>query len=267
MKGMPMCISKSVGRDGVNNKDDIKTVQILLNLNIDKPIPLRPLAEDGLIGSQTIGAIEEFQRRAVHMATPDGRVDLSGTTLERLREGLPNGFSEALLRGIMIHATPANITRYCNALSQKMTENGINTPLRMAHFLAQIAHESGELRYSEEIASGEAYEGRADLGNTQLGDGKRFKGRGLIQLTGRSNYQRYGKARGRDYTTDNTAKLLATEPNITVDVSCWFWMEHDLNIPADADDVMAVTRTINGGYNGLEDRKAKLARTKFFLVR
>lgn len=262
-----MCISKSVGRNGVNNKDDVKTVQILLNLNIDKLIPLRSLAEDGLIGSQTIGAIEEFQRRVVRMARPDGRIDPDGATLERLREGLSNGFSEALLRGIMIHAASANITRYCNALSQQMTENGIDTPLRMAHFLAQIAHESGELRYSEEIASGEAYEGRADLGNTQLGDGKRFKGRGLIQLTGRSNYQKYSKARGRDYTTDDTAKLLATDPNIAVDVSCWFWMEHDLNIPADADDVRAVTRAINGGYNGLEDRKAKLARAKFFLVR
>jgi putative chitinase len=267
MKGMPMCISKSVGRNGVNDNDDVKTVQILLNLNIDKLIPLPPLAEDGLIGSQTIGAIEEFQRRVVRMAAPEGLVDPGSTTLQRLQQGVANQFSEALLHGIMIHATPANITRYCNALRQKMTENGINTPLRMAHFLAQIAHESGELRYSEEIASGEAYEGRADLGNTQPGDGKRFKGRGLIQLTGRSNYQKYGKARGRDYTTDNTAKLLATDPNIAVDVSCWYWMEHDLNIPADADDVRAVTRTINGGYNGLEDRQAKLARAKFFLVR
>ena len=262
-----MCISRAVGRNGVNSKDDVRTVQILLNLNIDKIIPFRSLAEDGLIGSHTISAIEEFQRRVVRMAQPDGRIDPGGMTLERLRQGLPSVFSEAKLHGIMIHATAANITKYYNALNQKMAENGINTPLRQAHFLAQIAHESGELRYSEEIASGEAYEGRADLGNTQPGDGKRFKGRGLIQLTGRSNYKRYGDARGKDYTTDDTAKLLAIEPNTGVDVSCWFWTEHDLNTLADADNVMEVTKRINGGYNGLEDRKAKLARAKFFLVR
>ncbi len=68
-----------------------------------------------------------------------------------------------------------------------MNENGINTPLRRVHFFAQIGHESKELIYSEEIASGRAYEGRFDLGNTQPGDGVRFKGRGLIQITGRAN--------------------------------------------------------------------------------
>ena len=108
-----MCISRAVGRNGVNSKDDVRTVQILLNLNIDKIIPFRPLAEDGLIGSHTISAIEEFQRRVVRMAQPDGRIDSGrGTTLERLRQGLPSVFSEAKLHGIMIHATAANITKY-----------------------------------------------------------------------------------------------------------------------------------------------------------
>lgn len=166
----------------------------------------------------------------------------------------------------MIHASHFNLKRYSNALSAKMLENGINTPLRMAHFLAQIAHESAELRYSEEVASGDAYEGRADLGNCEPGDGKRFKGRGLIQLTGRSNYKCYGKARGKDYTAVQNAKLLATDPYTAVDVSCWFWIENQLNALADKDDVMALTKRINGGYNGLEDRKAKLARAKFFLM-
>jgi len=178
-----------------------------------------------------------------------------------------NASNDGSLDSVKRSYPKAKIVKYNDALNVKMLENDINSPLRMAHFLAQIAHESAELRYSEEIASGEAYEGRADLGNTQPGDGKRFKGRGLIQLTGRSNYKRYGKARGRDFTTDETARLLATDPDLAVDVSCWFWVKHDLNALADADDVMAITKKINGGYNGLPDRKAKLARAKFFLLR
>ena len=77
-----------------------------------------------------------------------------------------------------------------------MNEGSINTCARKAAFLAQIAHESGELIYMEELASGAAYEGRKDLGNTQKGDGKRFKGRGPIQMTGRANYRAGGKVLG-----------------------------------------------------------------------
>ena len=123
------------------------------------------------------------------------------------------------------------------------------------------------MRFSEEIASGAEYEGRVDLGNTQPGDGVRFKGRGLIQLTGRANYTKYGKARHRDFTTGDNPKLIATRPALAVDVACWFWKQHKLNALADRDDVTAVTQVINGGLNGLADREAKLARAKFFLVR
>jgi putative chitinase len=165
----------------------------------------------------------------------------------------------------MINASARRVALYFAPITTKMAECGIDTPLRQAHFLAQLAHESGQLVYTEEIASGEAYEGRLDLGNTQPGDGKRFKGRGLIQLTGRANYTRYGKSVGKDFTTDEAAQTIATDPSLAVDVSCWFWTERRLNAIADNDDVRAVTRVINGGYNGLTDRKAKLARAKFFL--
>lgn len=262
-----MCIARSVGRGGVNRRDDGKTVQILLNLNLGKLIPLAELDEDGAIGDKTVFAIEEFQRRVVEMPVADGRVDPNGATLMKLKEGMPPGFLDAKLRGIMIHATRANISRYALALRTSMQVNQVNTWLRMTHFLAQIAHESDDLRYSEEIASGEDYEGRADLGNTQPGDGKRFKGRGLIQLTGRSNYEKYGTARGKDYTTDGGAKLLSTDAPVAVDVSLWFWTEHNLNALADQDNLAAITRAINGGYNGLEDRRARLERAKCFLVR
>lgn len=262
-----MCISQPVGRNATANRDNTTTVQVLLNLNLDKLIGIPPLSEDGIVGPATIGAIEEFQRSVLGLQTPDGRVDPKGLTLRKLREGMAIGFTERHLRGIMIHATPANIAKFFPGLQQNMAANGIDQPLRQAHFLAQIAHESAELRYSEEIASGAAYEGRVDLGNTEPGDGVRFKGRGLIQLTGRANYTKYGTARHRDFTTGDNAKMIATDPALAVDVACWFWMEHGLNALADKDDVIRVTRVINGGLNGLTDRQSKLVRAKFFLVR
>jgi len=140
---------------------------------------------------------------------------------------------------------------------------GITTPLRMAHFVAQIAHESGSFLYAEEIADGSAYEGRADLGNTEPGDGRRYKGRGLIQLTGRANYADYSRDSGIDYVA--RPELVASDPFAAVDVACWYWNKRRINALADADDVKAVTKAINGGYNGLDDRMAYLARAKAVL--
>jgi putative chitinase len=261
-----MCILHAVGRNAPNNRDDGKTLQILLNLNLGKLPGLRPLVEDGVVGPSTIAAIIEFQRLVVGMKKPDGLVDSKGLTLRTLRHGMAAGFTERHLRGIMIHATHANATKYFPGLN-RMAGAGIDRPLPQAHFLAQVAHESGELRYSEEIAGGSAYEGRVDLGNTHPGDGIRFKGRGLIHLTGRSNYTKYGHARKRDFTSGDHPKLIATDPQLAVDVAFWFWMQHRLNTLADADDVIGVTQAINGGLNGLADRKAKLLRAKCFLVR
>jgi putative chitinase len=260
-----MCIGQSVGNNGHNSIDDVKTVQILLNFHLEKQPGRSLLKEDGIAGTSTLAAIEEFQHRVVGMKKPDGRVDPGGTTLRTLHHEIPNAFTKRRLHGIMIHATDANISKYFPGL-EKMSAKGIDKPLRQAHFLAQLAHESGELRYAEEIADGSAYEGRADLGNTQPGDGKRFKGRGLIQLTGRANYTKYGAARQRDFTTGDNPKLIAGDADLAVDVAFWFWMGHGLNALADKDDVVGVTRVINGGTNGLPDRKAKLARAKCFLV-
>ena len=131
----------------------------------------------------------------------------------------------------------------------------LDNSLRLIHFLAQLAHESGNFRYMEEIASGAAYEGRKDLGNTQAGDGKRFKGRGPIQLTGRANYRRYGQQLGIDFE-DNPA--IVAIPSVGLLVACKFWVVNGLNELADKDDVLTITKRINGGTNGLADRKAKL---------
>lgn len=135
----------------------------------------------------------------------------------------------------------------------------INTPLRMAHFLAQCAHESGNWKYTEEIASGKAYEGRKDLGNTQPGDGVRYKGRGYIQLTGRVNYVAFRKFIPEDCVAN---------PEIVADKypllsAAWYWTKArpKLNSVCDAgsspDVVKRVTRLVNGGYNGLQDRQNK----------
>ena len=134
----------------------------------------------------------------------------------------------------------------------EMPLHHIDNAFRVASYLAQIGHESGCLRYVEEIADGSYYEGRKDLGNVQKGDGRRFKGRGLIQITGRSNYARCAEALGIDCL--HHPQMLC-RPEWAVKSSMWYWDEHDLNSYADKDDLRGQTRVINGGYNGYEDRK------------
>lgn len=144
------------------------------------------------------------------------------------------------------------------ALEQACIRFGINTPLRVAHFLAQVAHESMTGRYMEEIASGRAYEGRKDLGNVMTGDGTRFKGRGLIQLTGRTNYGAYSQALYGDDRALRDPGMVAKLPDAAL-AAGWFWQSKNLNRFADADDVTTVTKRVNGGLNGFDDRKTKLA--------
>ena len=128
-----------------------------------------------------------------------------------------------------------------------ISENGI----REAAFLAQIAHESGELRYVEELATGEAYEGRDDLGNLYTGDGIKYKGRGLIQLTGRANYEACGEALGLDLIA---CPELLEEPDNACRSAAWFWQTHGCNELADSPDFLKITKVINGGTNGWHDR-------------
>ena len=141
----------------------------------------------------------------------------------------------------------------------------VTTSLRVVHFLAQLAHESDGFCAIEEYASGAAYEGRADLGNTQAGDGKRFKGRSLIQLTGRANYRTFTswmRERLPD-APDFEAKpeLVATWPWAAWAVF-YCWSTRSLNYLADKDDLIAITKKVNGGTNGLSDRAAYLAKAK-----
>jgi putative chitinase len=163
------------------------------------------------------------------------------------------------LKKIYIYATSANLDLYTDLLSTQMESAGIDTPLRKAAFLAQIGHESGQLRYVEELESGKAYEGRKDLGNTEVGDGVRFKGRGLIQITGRANYTAIAKDLGIN-CVDYPEVL--EEPENAVAVSIWFWNKKRLNTFADIPDFEKITRIINGGLNGYADRLALYEKAK-----
>ena len=161
-----------------------------------------------------------------------------------------------------IHAIAGNQrftdTDYQDLISALERFKIANLP-EIAHFLAQICHESGGFRWREELASGAAYEGRRDLGNTQPGDGRRFKGGGWLQTTGRYNYERLAEFVGdprivREGTTYVAKKYPST-------AAAFWWadnrMSEYLNVPR---TVEQVTKRVNGGYNGLADRKKYYAR-------
>lgn len=144
-------------------------------------------------------------------------------------------------------------------LSLAMERYAIDSPLRQAAFLAQVGHESGRLRYVREIwnpkqcAWQAKYEGRHDLGNTQPGDGERFKGRGLIQITGRANYRDCGAALELDL--EASPELLEVPEHAALSAA-WYWDTRHLNALADSEAIREITRRINGGFNGLDDRMA-----------
>ncbi|MFV0419826.1 MAG: glycoside hydrolase family 19 protein [Dysgonomonas sp.] len=138
--------------------------------------------------------------------------------------------TEDQLKQIYPSSTKQNRDKYLPYLNKYMDEYEINNADRIAAFLAQIGHESGQLKYSEEIASGDAYEGRKDLGNIYPGDGKKYKGRGLIQITGRSNYQQISRAFGVDFISNPE---LLSNPEFAVKSACWWWYNRKLNTLAD----------------------------------
>lgn len=163
----------------------------------------------------------------------------------------------ALLKIIMPHSGKrADI--YAKPLSEACARYEINTPARVAAFLAQIAHESGGLLYVKELASGKAYDTgtiATRLGNTldADGDGQKYKGRGLIQITGKANYRNCSAALFGDDRLLHTPELLE-QPADAAMSAAWFWYSRRLNALADAGDFRKITLRINGGYNGLEDR-------------
>lgn len=164
------------------------------------------------------------------------------------------------LRQIMPRITQKDLDAYLAPLNAAMFMYEINTPARMRAFLAQLAHESGQLRYKEELASGEDYDtGKKaqSLGNTPEadGDGQKYKGRGPIQITGLNNYKAVSKALGYDFVKDPEA---LEKPGAGSFAAAWFWASRQLNTFADSEtpeSFKMITRRINGGLNGYEDRK------------
>lgn len=182
---------------------------------------------------------------------------------------------------------------YIDALNKVLPENDINTPLRVCHFLAQIIHESGHFRYNsenlnystsalktvfkkyfptDELANQYArqpekianrvYANRMGNGNEESGDGWKYRGRGLIQLTGKNNYTACKDEMKIDIVKNPDLLLV---PEYALKSACWFWNKNNLNQYADKDDINSITKKVNGGLNGIESRKENLDRAKKIL--
>ncbi|MEM0962034.1 MAG: chitinase [Bacteroidota bacterium] len=231
----------------------------------------RAIVADGWYGTQSKQATERIQGRDGFVS--DGVVRPSLWVWMEYLGGGPRpspgrGMSLGQLVSIVGQRRATEAQRHLEGLNGAMSTYDIDTPLRRAHFLAQVAHESGGLRWTEELASGDAYEGRDDLGNTQPGDGRRFKGRGLIQLTGRFNYRQYTTHHRQNGGRENfeSRPTQVAEPPFASDVAGWFWDTRNINALADTDDIEAVTRRVNGGLRGIDERRRYLSLAKTALM-
>jgi len=238
---------------------------------------------------------------ANHLSNPNNisvgqELDLPG--LEDENPGLKVNAGQVLsatqMKTIVPGIDEARISRYLNAINSELPKNDISTPLRAAHFIAQVAHESGGFRYNKENLNYSAqalrsvfgkyfktnedaknfarqpekianrvYANRIGNGDEQSGEGWKYRGRGLIQLTGKENYSKCGADLNLDLL--NNPDLVSDDPDISLAAACWYWNSRNLNKYADQDDVVEVTRRINGGTKGLDDRKAYLGRAKQIL--
>lgn len=194
---------------------------------------------------------------------------------------------------IMPTATPELVAKYCEPLNTMMALSEINTPLRVAHFLAQCGEETGDMHAVEEnlnystarlmqvwphlysradlvaayahqpvkIAN-RSYGNRMGNGNEESGDGWKFRGRGFIQLTGHDNYLAYAKARNCVQLVMSNPDVIVSDPDRTVDTACFYWHKAGCNALSDTDDIVAVTKRVNGGLLNLDKRQAHLTAAK-----
>jgi putative chitinase len=179
--------------------------------------------------------------------------------------------TEALLYAIYPYADIDRVRTFLPWLNMAMAAAEIVTPQRQAAFLAQIGHESGQLRYVREIYSGERYDVgdlAERLGNTPEDDddGERYRGRGLIQITGKANYAACSRAIFGDESLLLEYPEMLEEPKYACVSAAWFWQSRGLNALADKGDFVTITKKINGGLNGLKDREALWACAKMYLA-
>lgn len=167
-----------------------------------------------------------------------------------------------LLNKVAPKAAASEKQSIAKALSKYAANYGLNTEKRITAFLAQLAHESDGFKTRTEYASGAAYEGRKDLGNTSPGDGKKYKGRGYIQLTGRSNYTAASNQLYGDNRLVKTPEAVSSSADAALLVSLWYWKKNNLNAYADKGDFVGLTKKINGGTNGLSSRNKYLSLAK-----
>lgn len=221
---------------------------------------------DGAFGAQTEAAVEEFQKRRQkdcaysHKALAVDGVCGASTWAELLATDVKNITSEHVEQIISV-ATAQHIFRntpnaaQMDDLNRCMSRASITTKQRKRHFLSQIGHESCGLIYMHEIADGSAYEGRRDLGNTQPGDGRLFRGVGPLQVTGRANYQDIADFTGDERVMEGWQYVERYYPFTAAAV---WWLKNSMNSLCDRSDVTVkmVTYRVNGGYNGLADRIA-----------
>lgn len=184
---------------------------------------------------------------------------------------------------------PKEADIYGPIMETVLSNYSITTPLRVAHFLAQVMHESGNFKYLEEnlnynkeallrvfskyftpalaekchrnpvTIANIVYSNRMGNGDIDSGDGWRYRGRGLIQLTGRTNYVCFSNAVNMDIVTNPDTLVV---PELAVESACWYWETHELNELADNDDIVGITRRINGGTHGIQQRTNNLSRIK-----
>jgi predicted chitinase len=209
-----------------------------------------PVAQSGTFGSMTIGLLRQFQQTNKVAAT--GQV--GPTTLSRLQAAVEASVSIDELAQLAPGVDRATLVEYLPHLNAAMLQHGITSDARKAAFLAQLGHESDGFHTLEEYASGSAYEGRSDLGNVFAGDGRRFKGRGPIQITGRYNYKQYGEKLGVDLIANPE---LAATPELGFQIAGQYWADHGLNELADSGHFDTITSRINGGQNGRTDRRRR----------
>ena len=163
---------------------------------------------------------------------------------------------------ILLKIAPQAKHSVVEGLAQFMTNAfiayGIDTEKEVKYFLGQAAHETDGFKTLTEYASGRAYNGREDLGNRKgTHDGETYRGRGIFQITGRFNYEKYGKKLGKDLINHPE---LAASPEIAILTACEYWRDRGLSKYAEADDIKGLTKRINGGYNGLDSREIYTAR-------